>query len=87
MSSKRIYLRRKQAADYLQHNYGAFTVGTLAKLACIGGGPQFLKCGKYPLYTPEDLDAWAESRMSATIFSTSQLHNSQKTGECGGNHD
>ncbi len=67
------YLRRKQAAEYLQERYGAYTNDTLAKLACIGGGPLFKKLGPYPVYTPEDLDAWAESRMSRPVHSTSEL--------------
>ena len=32
---------------------------TLAKLACVGGGPCFRKAGRWPLYSPADLDAWA----------------------------
>ena len=72
------YLRRKQAAEYLQEHYGAYTNDTLAKLACVGGGPRFRKCGAYPLYTPEDLDAWAQSRMSDAVCSTSELNRAGK---------
>jgi hypothetical protein len=43
----------------------------LAKLAVIGGGPIYRKAGRYPLYAKEDLDAWAESRLSAPRRSTS----------------
>jgi hypothetical protein len=67
------YLRRAAAADYLQARYGAFTAETLAKLACVGGGPPFRKLGKLPLYTLEDLDTWATSRMSGPVMSTSEL--------------
>ena len=67
------YLRRADAATYLQQKYGAYTADTLAKLACVGGGPRFQKLGKYPLYKPVDLDAWAESRMSKTVASTAEL--------------
>ena len=35
----------------------------LAKLAVIGGGPVFRKAGRFPLYKPSDLDAWAQSRI------------------------
>ncbi|PCI85234.1 MAG: hypothetical protein COB24_13890 [Hyphomicrobiales bacterium] len=67
------YLRRKQAATYLQERYGAYTTETLAKLATIGGGPSFRKLGRFPLYTKEDLTTWAESRMSKSVKSTSEL--------------
>lgn len=67
------YLRRKDAAAYLQKQYGAYSVQTLAKLACIGGGPRFQKMGAFPLYLIDDLDAWAASRMSQPVNSTAEL--------------
>ena len=67
------YLRRDQAAAYLQSRYGAYTTDTLAKLACVGGGPQFRKLGPFPVYLAEDLAAWAEARMSRAVSSTSEL--------------
>ena len=67
------YLRRNQAAAYLQARYGAYTTDTLAKLACIGGGPRFRKLGPFPVYAPDDLDLWATSRMSRPVRSTSEL--------------
>jgi len=67
------YLRRHQAAEYLQERYGAYTTETLAKLACVGGGPKFRKLGRFPVYTPADLDAWAVSRMSPPVSSTAEL--------------
>ncbi len=38
----------------------------------IGGGPVFRKAGRTPLYTPADLDAWAEARIGAPVRSTSE---------------
>jgi hypothetical protein len=67
------YLRREQAAAYLQERYGAYTVETLAKLACLGGGPQFRRMGRFPVYTRHDLDNWVASRMSPPVSSTSEL--------------
>ena len=67
------YLRRSEAAAHLQRRYGAFTAETLAKLACVGGGPTFQKLGRFPLYLLEDLDNWAMSRMTRPVRSTSQL--------------
>lgn len=67
------FLRRDQAAAYLQQRFGAYTPDTLAKLACVGGGPKFRKMGRFPVYTRADLDDWAQSRMSHPVSSTSEL--------------
>lgn len=67
------YLRRDRAAAYLQEQYGSYTTETLAKLACVGGGPRFQKLGRFPVYTESDLDAWAMSRMSKPVSSTAEL--------------
>ncbi len=69
----REWLRRAEAAEYLQQNYGAYTAETLAKMACRGGGPPFVRAGRIPLYRPSDLDAWMHGRMSAVVGSTSEL--------------
>lgn len=69
----RSYLRREKAADYLQERYGAYTTDTLAKLACVGGGPKFRKFGRFPVYTIEDLETWVQSRMSVQVSSTSEV--------------
>ncbi len=66
------YLRRIPAAEYVHARYGFCTAGTLAKLAVTGGGPRFRKIGKWPVYTPEDLDAWAQSKISQPVSSTSE---------------
>lgn len=80
MDSK-TYLRRDKAAAYLQERYGAYTTDTLAKLACVGGGPRFQKLGPFPVYVPEDLDAWAMSRMTRAVSSTSELGKSHRQSE------
>lgn len=67
------YLRRDRAAEYLKSNYGAYSKETLAKLACVGGGPLFRKLGRYPVYTVTDLDAWALARMSRLMSSTAEF--------------
>ena len=67
------FLRREQASEYLQKRYGAFTRQTLAKLACVGGGPRFRKFGRFPVYTAADLDEWAASRTSAPMASNSDV--------------
>jgi hypothetical protein len=69
------HLRRTQAAKYIKENYGFGTCDTLAKLACVGGGPKFRKLGRFPVYTIEDLEAWIQSRMTRAVSNTSELGN------------
>jgi hypothetical protein len=67
-------LRRKAASDYLREIHGLERApSTLAKLAVIGGGPVFRRAGRIPLYSPDDLDCWAESLLSAPMRSTSEV--------------
>ncbi len=67
-------LRRSEAAIYLLETHGIRrTVGTLAKLAVVGGGPRFRVAGRTPLYTTDDLDAWVDSILSPPVGSTSEL--------------
>jgi hypothetical protein len=69
-----INMRRAEAARYIREAYGIpCAPTTLAKYACIGGGPVFSKAGKFPIYSRDDLDAWARSRFSRPILSTSEL--------------
>ena len=65
-------LRRREAAEYILARYGFCTEKTLAKLACVGGGPAYRRAGKFPLYSPIDLDAWAQSRLSKPVKSTAE---------------
>ena len=74
------YLRRDKAAEYLQRNWGFGAVDTLASLATRGGGPRFRKLGRFPVYAEADLDAWAESRLSGPVSSTSELAQQQRQG-------
>jgi hypothetical protein len=67
----RKYLGRKDAAQYIKDNYFPCSPKTLAKLACIGGGPEFRKAGRRPIYEPPKLDVWARSRIGPPIRSTS----------------
>jgi hypothetical protein len=46
-------------------------VATLAKFRCIGGGPKFVRFGRYVGYRPNDLLDWAKSRLSDPVNSTS----------------
>jgi hypothetical protein len=65
------YLRRKAAGEYLKSKYGFGSEKTLAKLATVGGGPEFRKAMNAALYEPEKLDEWALSKIGAPQTSTS----------------
>ncbi len=65
------FLRRKDAGAYLKSKYGFGSEKTLAKLACVGGGPEFRKAGSAALYEPAKLDEWALAKIGAPRSSTS----------------
>jgi hypothetical protein len=68
------YMLRADAAPYLRETYGIRCVAqTLAKYACTGAGAAFRKAGKFPIYSRDDLDAWASSRLSEPMQSTSAV--------------
>ncbi len=67
------FLRRKAAGAYLKQKFGFGSEKTLAKLACLGGGPAFRKAGAAVLYTHDDLDAWALAQISKPLRTTSDL--------------
>jgi hypothetical protein len=67
-------MRRAEAARYIRETYGIPCVTTtLAKYAWNGNGPAFRKAGKFPVYSREDLDAWANQRLGKLVRSTSEL--------------
>jgi hypothetical protein len=71
--SSTTYLRRRAAAEYLREERGIpCSEKTLAKFACIGGGPIYRRFGRIPLYLIADLDAYAEAKLSKPIRSTSE---------------
>ena len=67
-------LNRREASDYLRERYGIRArPATLAKYASIGGGPLFRRAGRFPVYALQDLDDWAEARLSPLVHSTSEF--------------
>jgi hypothetical protein len=71
--SKDVYLSRKEASTFLA-SLGLFIApSTLAKLASVGGGPVFRRFGRQAKYLSSDLIAWAETRLSGPVRSTSQF--------------
>src|SRR5580704_10134473 len=58
-------LTRRQVTGYIRAKFGepaTVTYRTLAKLACIGGGPEMVKYGRKVGYLPSMIDRWVESR-------------------------
>jgi hypothetical protein len=71
-------MRRRDASAYLFEQHGvSLTVGSLAKLATIGGGPRFRLDGRFPVYDRDELDAFAESRLGPLRTSTSDTDHQQ----------
>ena len=67
-------MRRAEAARYIRENHGIpCSPATLAKYACLGGGPAFRKAGKFPVYSRDDLESWAKQRLGKLVRSTSEL--------------
>jgi len=65
------FLRRKAAGEYLKSKYGFGSDKTLAKLASVGGGPEFRKGFGAALYEPSKLDEWALTKIGEPQTSTS----------------
>lgn len=66
-------LRRKDVPEYLMSKFGIpIAFKTLNKMATVGGGPAMQYSGRTPLYHIDDLDTWAEARLSKPVSSTSE---------------
>lgn len=63
----------RDAAAYLNERGIPYAPATLEKLRCVGGGPRFRKYGPRVRYDRADLDAWADSKISDPVSSTSEL--------------
>jgi hypothetical protein len=73
-SDRERLLRREEAARYLLDTWSIpHSVATLAKLAVTGGGPEFRKSGRTPLYPQESLDAYAKSKLTRRVRRTAEL--------------
>lgn len=67
------WLHAHEAPQYLEEAHRVRrSKKTLAKLRCIGGGPEFRKVGRYVIYAPEALDAYAASLISKPLTSTAE---------------
>jgi hypothetical protein len=66
-------LNRREASAYLFEKYGhRFAPSTLAKFACVGGGPEFRKVRRSVIYDVAALDAFAGEITSAAARSTAE---------------
>lgn len=69
-------MNRREASKYLLERHGIKrSPGTLAKYACVGGGPAFCKAGRQTIYEPALLDEYAVRLKSRPVYSTSELAN------------
>lgn len=66
-------IRRSEVPAYLMDKHGIpVALATLNKLASLGGGPAMQYSGRIPLYHVDDLDRWANERLSKPVASTSE---------------
>lgn len=66
-------IRRSEVPAYLLQKFGIpVALKTLNKMASVGGGPLMTYVGRIPLYHVDDLDAWAEQRLSKPVASTAE---------------
>ena len=54
------FLKRTDAVKYLVQAGVASSKSTLARMAMLGEGPEYVLIGKRAYYKPEWLDAWLE---------------------------
>ena len=67
------FLTRPQAAEYLAARGLPVAKSTLQKWATTGGGPPYRIFGIRALYTRDELDLWAERKLTAPRRSTSEV--------------
>ena len=65
-----LLLPPKTASEFLCQRGCKIATATLAKLRCVGGGPSFIRFGRYVGYRPIDLIEWAKNRLSSPLHST-----------------
>jgi len=68
------FLDRREASAYLKEKRGlTVSAKSFSKWATCGGGPLYrIFCNK-AVYLAEDLDAWADAKMSAPRRTTSEV--------------
>jgi len=67
------FVNRADAAAYIREKWGRpCSSNLLAKLAVRGSGPQFVKIGRFPVYTFPWLDDWVKPQIVGPLQSTSE---------------
>jgi hypothetical protein len=64
MVVSRTFLTEDKAEAYLAALGLTVAAKTLRKYRCIGGGPEFRRFGRTPVYEPEALDRWVEEKLT-----------------------
>lgn len=72
-TTQKRFFRRREAAEFLKEGWRFGSAATLAKLAVVGGGPEFRKANKIVLYEQGALESWANAKVGPPIRSTSEL--------------
>jgi hypothetical protein len=70
--SKPRYLDRREASQHLKERGLPVARNTLQKYATVGGGPPYRLFGNRACYLADDLDAWADRKLSQPRTSTAQ---------------
>jgi hypothetical protein len=72
--------RRREAAEFLTEQGFPIAPTTLAKYACVGGGPPYRLWSRKALYDPSELLEWARARCSSSRRSTSEADDARRGG-------
>lgn len=72
------FLDRAQAAEYLTARGLRVSKNTLQKWVTTGSGPAYRRFGLRAVYTKADLDAWANSKLTAPRSSSAASDRSIK---------
>jgi hypothetical protein len=65
LESCKKYLSRVEAAEFIGLHGLPCSPRTLAKLACLGGGPSYRRYGRNAIYTEADLEQWMEAKLDS----------------------
>ncbi|MDR3474174.1 MAG: hypothetical protein P4M09_21205 [Devosia sp.] len=66
-------LNRADSSKYLLEIHGlSYKPNSLARLAISGKGPAFYPVPGSPLYSTDDLDAWAREVLGEPVYSTAE---------------
>lgn len=71
MSTESRFLDRTEAAEYLTSRGLRTSKNTLQKWVTTGGGPTYRRFGNRAVYLAQDLDAWAQEKLSTPRRSSS----------------